>query len=158
MADTLAWHETLEIHELVAFQSNALMDLKMSIKKIQDSELKQLYADSIQALENNLKELIPFYNFAPEVRGEERNNDPFYAGNILGMSKTAVRNYAAAITETATPELRNVFKNHLNNAVDWHANVFNYIYKKGLYPAYDLKQLLQNDVNNATKALQMPYK
>ena len=33
MANTLAWHETLEIHELVAYQSNALMDLKMSVNK-----------------------------------------------------------------------------------------------------------------------------
>ena len=34
MANTLAWHETLEIHELVAYQSNALMDLKMSMNKM----------------------------------------------------------------------------------------------------------------------------
>lgn len=31
---TLAWHETLEIHELVASQSNGLMKLKMAIKKL----------------------------------------------------------------------------------------------------------------------------
>ena len=43
MADRLAWHETLEIHELVAFQSNALMDLKMSVNKIKDAELKKLW-------------------------------------------------------------------------------------------------------------------
>lgn len=34
MSDTLAYHETLELHELVAFQSNALIKLKMSVGKI----------------------------------------------------------------------------------------------------------------------------
>ena len=117
-----------------------------------------MYIETIKALENNLKELIPFYNFSPISRSdEERNEDSFYARNILGMSKTAVRNYAAAITETATPELRNILTKHLNAAVKWHTSVFEYMYNRGLYPAYDLKKLLQNDVNNAAKALQMPY-
>ncbi|WP_052343581.1 spore coat protein [Bacillus massiliigorillae] len=70
------------------------------------------------------------------------------------MSKTAVKNYAAAITETATPVLREILIKHLKN---WHAKIFNYMYEKGLYPAYDLKKLLQNEVNTATKALEMPY-
>jgi len=157
MANTLAWHETLEIHELVAYQSNALMDLKMSVNKIKDAELKKLYLESIQALESNIKELLPFYNLVPSERNESRNEDSYYAGNILGMSKNAVKNYATAITETATPELRNVLTKHLNAAINWHAKVFNYMFKKGLYPAYDLKSLLQNDVNNATNALKMPY-
>ena len=157
MADRLAWHETLEIHELVAFQSNALMNLKMSVSKIRDSELKKLYMDSIRALESNIRELLPFYNLAPSGRSEGGDEDSFYAGNLLGMSKTAVRNYATAITETATPELRKLLTKQLNAAIDWHAKVFNYMYEKGLYPAYDLKKLLQNDVNTATKALEMPY-
>ena len=113
MANTLAWHETLEIHELVAYQSNALMDLKMSVNKIKDAELKKLYLESIQALESNIKELLPFYNLVPSERNESRNEDSYYAGNILGMSKNAVKNYATAITETATPELRNVLTKHL---------------------------------------------
>ena len=45
-----------------------------------------------------------------EERSESENEDPFYAGHILGMAKNAVKNYANAITETATPELRNTFK------------------------------------------------
>lgn len=44
---TLAWHETLEIHELVASQANALMRLKMSIKKIADSQLRSIYHNAI---------------------------------------------------------------------------------------------------------------
>lgn len=32
------------------------------------------------------------------------------------------------------------------------------MYKIGLYPAYNLEKLLKNDVENATKALDMSYK
>lgn len=157
MADTLAWHETLEIHELVAFQSNALIGLKKAVKNVEDPQLKTLYVNSIKALEGNLKDLIPFYNLAPLDRSEERNEDGYYAGNLLGMSKTSVKNYANAITETATPALRAVLTKHLLGAIDWHTSIFNYMYNKGLYPAYDLKKLLQNDVTNATQALRMTY-
>ncbi|SEL58945.1 spore coat protein F [Paenibacillus sp. cl141a] len=32
----LAWHETLEIHELTAFQANHLMAFKMSVHDVKD--------------------------------------------------------------------------------------------------------------------------
>ncbi|GGA41946.1 hypothetical protein GCM10007416_13590 [Kroppenstedtia guangzhouensis] len=49
----LAWHETLEWHELVAFQSGGLM------------RLKKIYMVFIQGLTANLKELMAFYPAAP---------------------------------------------------------------------------------------------
>lgn len=61
----LAWHETLDMHELVAFQTIGLIKLKR-------------------------------------------------AGDLLGMAKTLVRNYAIAITETATPKLREVLQKQIN--------------------------------------------
>mgnify|MGYP003574952742 FL=1 len=39
----LAWHETLELHELVAAQSNALMKFKIAYPKIKDPILKTIY-------------------------------------------------------------------------------------------------------------------
>ena len=38
----LAWHETLEIHELVAFQANGLIKLKKTYRSIHDAQLKKL--------------------------------------------------------------------------------------------------------------------
>ena len=156
MAKSLAWHETLEIHELVASQANQLMDLKSSLKNIKDPELKQIYMKAINGLERNIRELLQFFPAAPAARGEEvRANDNMKAGQLLGMAKTNVRNYAAAITETATPQLRTVLKRHLNDGIDLHESVFTYMYQHGLYPAYDLEKLLNNDMDNATKALNM---
>jgi spore coat protein F len=154
----LAWHETLELHEIVAFQSIGLMKLKMSIKKVQEPELKELYRKCIHELEANLKELLKFYPNAQGYHGrdEDTREDPgFFAGDLLGLSKILVRNLAVAITETATPALRKVFTSQLIAAIHGHERVFTYIHKHGYYPAYDLGALLGHDIENAHKALKM---
>ncbi|WP_160722695.1 spore coat protein [Bacillus sp. USDA818B3_A] len=157
----LAWHETLELHELVAFQSVGLMKLKMSIKMVNDPELKELYRMCIQDLEKNLKELLKYYPSAPvdQTREEEeiREDIGFFAADLLALSKTMVRNLAIAITETATPALRKTFTNQLMGAIQGHERVFSYMHKHGYYPAYDLALLLGHDIENAQKALKMRF-
>lgn len=153
----LAWHETMELHELTAFQSNHLMAFKMHLKDVKDPALRALYTETIQSLEHNLKDLLQFYPEAPTATRSSKGKDmtAFYAAHLLGFAKTAVRNYAIAITETATPQLRETLQKHLNNAIKLHGKIFYFMYERGLYPAYNLEQLLANDVNNAKKALSM---
>ncbi len=158
--NTLAWHETLELHELVAFQTNALIKLKKMVSEVSDSTLKNLYIECIKFLESNLKELVGFFAKAPtpQYRKEKETKDTetgFYAGTLLGLAKTMVRNYAIAITETATPQLRQMLVNQLNKAIQLHANVFNFMYQRSDYPAYNLEELIKNDLKNAKKALSM---
>jgi spore coat protein F len=155
----LAWHETLELHELIAFQANALMKMKKAVGKVECPVLKSIYAHTIEGVETNLRELLSFIPSAPmygEAR-ESRDESALYAGDLLGFTKTAVRNYAAAITETATSVLRKTFVKHLMKAIDTHEKVFHYMYERGYYPAYDLNRLLHNDVHNANKAISMSY-
>jgi spore coat protein F len=154
----LAWHETLEMHELVAYQANHLMAFKMQLPNVQDPALRGLYAEAIQGTEQNLRDLIPYYPMAPKVEtraGAGADLTAFYAGHLLGYCKTAVRNYAAAITETATPSLRETFQNHLLKAIQLHGKVFNFMYERGLYPAYHWDQLLAGNVKMAQAALTM---
>ena len=155
----LAWHETLELHEIVAFQSVGLMKLKMSIKKVTDHDLKELYTMCIHDLEKNLKELLKFY---PQAQGYQAREDEdlredmgFFSADLLGLSRELVRCLAAAITQTATPALRKTFTNQLMGAIHGHERVFNYMHKHGYYPAYDLGHLLGHDIENAQKALRM---
>src|SRR5690554_8154471 len=99
MSNRLAWHETLELHELVAFQSNGLVQLKKTVKDVKDPALLKLYKECTHALETNLQELIAFFPQAPAVH-HRKEKDPetgFYSGSLLGMAKTLVRNYAIAI-------------------------------------------------------------
>lgn len=157
----LAWHETLEIHELIAFQSIGLIKLKKAFPEITDPVLKNLYSEAIKGLSKNIQELLRFYPMAPKAdrEDEEIREDllPFYAGDLLALFKTGVRNYSIAITETATPALRSVLKQHLLATIDIHAKVYSFMYSKGLYPSYQFDKLLQNDVNLAHKALRSPY-
>ncbi|WP_077211721.1 spore coat protein [Bacillus dakarensis] len=157
--NTLAWHETLELHELMAFQSIGLMKLKKAYRHISDVELRGIYEKAIQGLTSNINELIQFYPAAPgyDNRNEVRNDRAFYAGDLLGFCKASVRNYAIAITETATPALRKVLTNQLLKAIQLHERVYNYMYKNGYYPSYDLSQLLNNDLKIAQQALSMNY-
>jgi spore coat protein F len=156
----LAWHETLELHELVAFQANSLIQFKKAIKKVQDGELKNLYLEAIEGIQGNLNELLSFYNYGPypedhyEMRREEA---AFFSGSLLGFTKTSVRSYAIAITETATPALHETFNRHLQKAINLHYKVFTYMYRRGYYSSYDLTKLRMNDVKSAKKALNMPY-
>lgn len=154
---TLAWHETLEIHELVAFQSIGLMKLKMAVKKVNDAELQMIYQKTIKDLELHITELVQYYSMAPrgESRDEVIGDLAFYAGDLLSLMKASVRNYAIAITETATPALRKTLTNHLLRAVKGHGRIYNYMYQKGFYPSYDLGELLNNDLKLANKALRM---
>jgi spore coat protein F len=73
----------------------------------------------------------------------------------LAFAKTAVRNYGVAITETATPAVRKVLKKQLNQAIDIHEQIYSYMYRKGLYPSYNLNKMLQNDMMLAKQAMSM---
>lgn len=155
----LAWHETLELHEIVAAQSNTLMQLKKSVHKIQDPRLRDLYQHAISGIEKDLKQLVGFYSYEPyparTESGERDDDNAFYAGCLLGAAKNTVKMYAAAITETATPSLRKIFIDQLDKAIRLHYKIFSYMHEHGYYPAYDLQQLRENDLKNAHKALKM---
>lgn len=154
----LAWHETMELHELTAYQSNQLILFKMVIHDVKNPQLHALYAEAIQCVEQNLRELLQYFPLAPQgVRNGSKDMDmtAFYAGLLLGFAKTAVRSYAIAITETATPQLRETLQKQLNAAIQLHGKVFYFMLSCGLYPSYDLPKLLSNDVATANKALSL---
>ncbi len=111
-------------------------------------------------MEHNIRELVQYYPSAPiQPKREEPRQDQsgFQAGELLSFSKASVRNYTIAVTETATPVLRQTLTNHLNRAIKSHGDIFHYMYSKGYYPAYDLGMLFRNDLNNAERALKLPY-
>ncbi|GAA0501116.1 spore coat protein CotF [Salinibacillus aidingensis] len=156
--NTLAWHEALELHELVAFKSIGVMKMKMALPNITDQTLKGLYERSIQENQSDLQELMEFYRHVPSPDGrneEERIHDTFFEGDLLAFTKAGVRNYAIAITETATPALKEVLTKQLNQCIRLHDMVYRYMFKQGHYPSYNLNKLFSNDLKLAQKALSM---
>ncbi|KMY45301.1 hypothetical protein AC622_14615 [Bacillus sp. FJAT-27916] len=157
---SLAYHEALELHELVAMESNMLMTLKKEVGNVPCQELKNLYTATIKVMQRYLKDLLAFFPKAPTREDAEERaqlDKGYYAGSILIQVKTLIRSYAIAITETATPVLRRTLVNQLNGLIDLHAQIFHYMSKKGLYHAFDMQKLIDSDIKNANKAIDMKY-
>ncbi|KRW91714.1 hypothetical protein SD51_07470 [Alicyclobacillus tengchongensis] len=89
---------------------------------------------------------------------ERSYRDAIYAGSLLGYAKAAVRNTSAAITETATPAVRQVLNRHLQQAIELHEQIFNYMLQHDLYPAYDVEKIIEHDIRNAKSAIAMPIR
>ena len=78
-----------------------------------------------------------------EQAGEKR--DELIATEMLVSAKAAVRTYAVALTEAASPEVRDVLKRQLTQAVNQHARIADYMMENGMYHAHNIKDQLKND-------------
>jgi similar to spore coat protein len=84
--------------------------------------------------------------------------DQVIATDFLISSKAGIRNYAVAITEAATPELRTALREQLRTAVETHEKITNYMIAKGYYHPHELSEQLQVDLTAADTAIQLAQK
>jgi similar to spore coat protein len=87
------------------------------------------------------------------LTGMSHLTDHVIASDLLLGAKQGVKDYAVALTEAATPEVRAMLKKHLDEAILMHEQVFNYMHSKGWYNAYDPKQQIALDIQGADVAL-----
>ncbi|MBG9733469.1 spore coat protein [Paenibacillus alvei] len=80
-------------------------------------------------------------------------SDQIVASDMLITAKSGVKDLAVAITEAATPEIRNVLKKHLDTAIQTHEAITSYMVEKGFYHPYNVHEQLQVDINAATTSL-----
>jgi hypothetical protein len=57
----LAWHETLELHEVVATLAHQMIAFKMQLANIQDLTLRGLYTETIRGFEQDMRDLLPYF-------------------------------------------------------------------------------------------------
>lgn len=88
--------------------------------------------------------------------GMNAMTDQVVAADLLIAAKSGIKNYTAALSEAATPEVRNVLCDQLSKAVNLHEQIFNYMKDNGYYNAYDPDQQIQMDIQNADNALNLP--
>ncbi|MTT32391.1 spore coat protein [Terrilactibacillus sp. BCM23-1] len=81
--------------------------------------------------------------------------DQIIATDILVRAKAEIKNYALAITETATQEIRNLLTQQLDEAIDFHEQISNYMISKNFYNPYDTNKQLQMDLKNAEAVLKL---
>ncbi|PPA70386.1 spore coat protein [Jeotgalibacillus proteolyticus] len=85
-------------------------------------------------------------------------NDEMIASDLLVSAKAAVRSYAVAITETASPEIHELLKKQLDEAIALHHKVATYMIENEMYHAYNVTEQLANDLKKAEIAEKTPVK
>ena len=93
-----------------------------------------------------------------KMAGVAGMSDQVIATDFLISAKAEVRNYGVAITETATPELRAVLRNHLRDAINTHEVIANYMIAKGFYYPHDLSAQLSADLKASDTAQNLAQK
>jgi similar to spore coat protein len=77
------------------------------------------------------------------------------ATDLLMAAKSGIKNYATAIAECATPELRQVLTEQLNDAIRTHEQITNYMVNKGYYHPVDVLEQLRLDEQAAQTAMNL---
>ena len=157
---TLAWHETLELHEIMAATTYYLYKLKTNLKNITDEGLKELYKTSISLFENNLRDLLKFMSnitIGERDAASDKLASEMSAEDLLSATKVLTKMYAHALTETATPDLNNLFIKHLVSVNNLHTQIFSYLSKQGQYSVFNINKLIENDAKKAMDVINMPY-
>ena len=82
-------------------------------------------------------------------------DDLAIASDLLITAKAGIRNLAVAITETATPSVKKLLRRELDNAIDLHDKIAQYMIKNEMYHAYDLDEQMEHDLEKADNALKL---
>ncbi|MFB4164289.1 spore coat protein [Alteribacillus sp. JSM 102045] len=85
--------------------------------------------------------------------GMPEQTDSALALDLLLSAKAAVRNYAIALTEAASPEVRNVLRNQLQTAINYHGEVSELMMKKKWFHPYNVNQQQLLDITAAQNAI-----
>ncbi|PDZ08028.1 spore coat protein [Bacillus pseudomycoides] len=91
--------------------------------------------------------------FIQNIIGMGPMTDQVIATDLLLGAKTAVRNYAYVITEVTSNQTREVLRQHLQDAIDAHKQVSQYMIDKGYYHPTNVQEQLQVDLATTQTAL-----
>jgi similar to spore coat protein len=79
--------------------------------------------------------------------------DQVIATDFLFATKSDIKMIARAITESATPEVRETLTQYLNDSIDKHQAVTEYMMEKGFYHPYNMSDQISIDLKAAKTAL-----
>lgn len=90
------------------------------------------------------------------IMGLDKLTDEMVAMDFLISAKTGVRNYAMAVTECATPEIKLILTKHLEEAIDTHERIIGYMMERGFYKPHEMNEQIKRDLTNIQTALDIP--
>lgn len=82
--------------------------------------------------------------------------DQVVAMDLLIAVKSGVRNYAMAVTEAGTPEIKETLTRHLEEAIDMHEQITRYMMENGWYHAWNTSEQIKLDLKNIDTAINLP--
>lgn len=82
--------------------------------------------------------------------------DQVLAMDFLISAKSGVRNYAMAVTEVGTPEIKATLTKHLEEAIDMHEKITMYMIERGWYHPWNVDEQIRLDQQNIETALNVP--
>lgn len=89
------------------------------------------------------------------VIGMGKMTNQVIATDFLISAKSGVQNYAVAITEATSPEVRLALKRQLKDAIATHEKISNYMMKNGYYNAYDMEEQYEVDMKTTDTTLSL---
>lgn len=88
-----------------------------------------------------------------KLTGMDKMTDQVIATDFLVALKSGIKDYAVAITETTSPQLRTTFISQLNDMITTHEAISDYMMNKGFYHAYHMQEQYQEDLKVTDTAL-----
>lgn len=92
-------------------------------------------------------------NFNP-MTSNNPMNDQIIASDLLSGVKAGIKSTAAALTETATPEVHHTLEQQLQQGLQFHQQLTQFMMNKGWYQPYDVPQMIQSDLQQTTQVHQ----
>lgn len=90
------------------------------------------------------------------LMGVDALTDQVIAMDLLMSTKAGINMYAVAATESASPEVKAIFLKHLDESIDTHAQITEYMMARGFYHPYHVPEQLQLDRTTVQTALNIP--
>ena len=94
-------------------------------------------------------------NVIQNMAGMAGMTDQVIATDFLLATKQGVKNYAWALAEVASPQVRDTLRRHLDTAISTHEKITNYMMSKGYYHAYDPQEQIRLDMKAADAAINL---
>jgi similar to spore coat protein len=95
-------------------------------------------------------------SFIENLTGMDALSDQVVAMDLLIAAKSGVRNYAMAVTEAGTPEIKKMLTRHLEEAIEIHERVSAYMVEKEWYHAWNTNEQIHLNLINMKTALDLP--
>ncbi|RNB87749.1 spore coat protein [Brevibacillus fluminis] len=90
------------------------------------------------------------------MTGMDMMTDQVIAMDFLITAKSGVRNYAMAVTEVISPDVKATLTKQLEEAIDTHEQIMAYVMERGLYHPWNVSEQIQLDLQNIDIALKAP--